>query len=86
MENNVKHYKVDHVLDEAPKVDLNAVKTQREWVFWENYEAKSGEKLAWEESIEQVFEFGDIIMFWQFWNRYPGSNVANIFYNGERLR
>lgn len=76
----------DDVQLESVKIDLNKVKLQRNWVFWENYEAKSGEKLEWSKSIKQIFTFNEIISFWQFWNNYPGSNPSNIFYNGDRLR
>jgi hypothetical protein len=72
--------------EESEIVEQSIVKLQRTWVFWENYESKTGEKLEWSESIKQVFSFNDIISFWQFLNNYPGSNPANIFYNGERVR
>ena len=71
---------------ESGTILLSNVKLQRKWVIWENYEAKSGEKLEWSKSIKQVYTFEDIISFWQFWNNYPGSNPSNIFYNGERMR
>ena len=72
--------------NETQQVELNKVKLNRRWVFWENYESKTGEKLEWSKSIKQIFSFNEIISFWEFWNNYPGSNIANIFYNGERLR
>jgi hypothetical protein len=72
--------------EESKTIDESLVKLQRTWVFWENYESKSGEKLEWSQSIKKVFSFDDIISFWQFLNNYPGSNPANIFYNGERVR
>ena len=71
---------------ESNTVEDSNVRLQRTWVFWENYEAKSGEKLEWSQSIKQIFSFNEIISFWQFWNNYPGSNPSNIFYNGERVR
>ncbi len=72
--------------EESSTVDESLVKLQRKWVIWENYESKSGDKLEWSQSIKKVFSFDDIISFWQFLNNYPGSNPANIFYNGERVR
>ncbi len=72
--------------EEASTVDSSIVKLQRTWVFWENYESKSGEKLEWSQSIKKIYTFDDIISYWQFLNNYPGSNPANIFYNGERVR
>jgi hypothetical protein len=71
---------------ESDTVEENKVKLQRTWVFWENYEPKAGNKLDWALSLKEIFEFSDIITFWQFWNLYPGSSPSNIFYNGERLR
>jgi hypothetical protein len=71
---------------ESETVEEDIVKFQRTWVFWENYEAKSGEKLNYSSSLKEIMTFNDIISFWQFWNSYPGSNPAYIFYNGDRLR
>jgi hypothetical protein len=70
---------------ESETVELEKVKLDRTWVFWENYDAKIG-KLEYEKSIKQIFKFSDILSFWQFWNNYPGSDPSFIFYNGERLR
>jgi hypothetical protein len=86
MENDDTYFSQVQAPVESETVDENLVKLQRTWVFWENYDAKSGEKLEWSKSIQEVFKFNDIISFWQFWNNYPGSNPSNIFYNGERLR
>ena len=70
---------------ESNKVAESLVKLPRTWVFWENYEAKSG-KTDYAMSLKKILEFDDIITFWQFWNHYPGADPAYIFYNGERLR
>jgi hypothetical protein len=70
---------------ESETVEEHLVKLPRSWVFWENYEAKSG-KLDYTMSLKKIFEFSDIITFWQFWNAYPGSDPGFIFFNGERLR
>jgi hypothetical protein len=70
---------------ESETVAESIVKLPRTWVFWENYEAKSG-KLDYALSLKKILEFNDIITFWQFWNAYPGSDTSFIFYNGERLR
>lgn len=86
MDNNEKLFTQVQAPVESDQVEYKAVKFQRNWVFWENYEAKSGEKLEWEKSIKKIFNFSDIISFWQFWNAYPGSDPSNIFYNGERMR
>ncbi len=58
----------------------------RSWVFWENYEAKGSAKMDWNDSIKKIFNFDDIISFWQFWNNYPGSNPSNVFYDGMTLK
>jgi hypothetical protein len=71
---------------ESSAIDQSLVKLQRTWVFWENYESKSGDKLEWSQSIKKIFSFNDIISLWQFLNNYLGSNPSNIFYNGERVR
>lgn len=70
---------------ESETVNKDSVTLNRRWVFWENYQAKQGQ-LAWKDTLKQIFEFNDLISFWQFWNSYPGANIADVFYNGERLR
>lgn len=76
---------------QAPKeeesIRLSTIKFNRSWVFWENYEGKStGAKLDWESSIKKIFNFEDIITFWQFWNNYPGSDPSKIFFNGNSMK
>ena len=34
---------------------------------------------------KEIFTFDDIISFWQFWNKYPGRDTKNIFFNGEYI-
>jgi hypothetical protein len=85
--NYEKYYYQEHITTETEKIELSRVKFQRHWVLWENYEPRSlGKQVDWSETIKNIFSFNDIISFWQFWNEYPGSNPANIFFNGERLR
>jgi hypothetical protein len=86
MENEQNYVSQQQAPIESKTVELCKVKLNRTWVFWENYESKTGEKLEWSKSIKQIFSFNDIVSFWEFWNNYPGSNISNIFYNGERLR
>jgi hypothetical protein len=86
MENEQLFFSQVQAPAEEETVELSKVKLQRKWVIWENYEAKSGEKLEWSKSIKQVYTFNDVVSFWQFWNNYPGANPSNIFYNGERMR
>ena len=86
MDNNEKFSPQLKELEEQSTIDLNNVKLSRSWVFWENYEAKGGTKMDWETSIKKIFNFQDIISFWQFWNNYPGSNPTNIFFDGTSIK
>jgi hypothetical protein len=87
MDNNDNYFSQVQAASESAKVELSKVMLQRQWVFWENYETKYGERqLDWSQAIKKIFSFDDVITFWQFWNDYPGSNPSNIFYNGERVR
>ena len=36
--------------------------------------------------MKEIYTFNDIISFWQFWNKYPGSNTKNIFFNEENIK
>jgi len=86
MDNNENFFSQVQAQEEDSTVDLNSVKLMRSWVFWENYEAKGGAKMDWNDSIKRIFSFNDIISFWQFWNNYPGSNPSSIFYDGMSLK
>jgi len=86
MDNNENFFSQVQAQEDDSTLDLNAVKLMRSWVFWENYEAKGGSKMDWNDSIKRIFSFNDIISFWQFWNNYPGSNPSNIFYDGMSLK
>ena len=66
---------------EKEKVILN-----RSWSFWENYETKTREEKDYSKLLKEVFTFNDLISFWQFWNKYPGSDTKQIFYNGECIK
>lgn len=70
---------------ESTEIPLESVKFKRTWVFWENYAAKS-KTLSYKDSMNAIFEWGDIITFWQFWNNYPGSNANAVFFNGDKMR
>lgn len=86
MEN--KTFTNQDIVEENNKIELNKVKFQREWSFWENYadQTKNGDRLNWEQCIAEIFQFDNLIAFWQFWNNYHGAEASNIFYNGERFR
>ena len=82
MEESDSDSKRDDILNiEREKVLLN-----RSWSFWENYETKTKEEKDYSKLLKQIFTFGDLISFWQFWNKYPGSDTKQIFYNGECIK
>ena len=82
-----KNIILNKIPEESDTIEESLVKLKRGWGFWENYEAKStNQKLKYDESLKKIFSFDDIITFWQFWNKYPGTTPSNIFFNGERIR
>lgn len=87
MENDEKVFTQVNPIEEADLVDRKLVKLSRDWVFWENYEGKPPSvKLDWEASIKKIYEFGDIVSFWQFMNNYQGSDLSKIFFNGQSIK
>ena len=64
---------------------LNNVTFSRTWAFWENYTSKTT-KLSYSESNKKIFKWNDIITFFQFWNKYPGNDIKNIFFDGNNLK
>ena len=87
MENDEKLFSTNQAPEEGDLVDMKLVKLTRDWVFWENYEGKPPSvKLDWEASIKKIFEFSDIISFWQFMNSYQGSELPRIFFNGQSMK
>lgn len=87
MENDEKLFLQVQAPEEGDLVDKKSVKLIRDWVFWENYEGKPpSTKLDWEASIKKIFEFNDIISFWQFMNNYQGSDLSKIFFNGQSIK
>ena len=81
-------------LENAPQedklVEFDLVKLQKTWAFWECYEMMQSqdpkEKKNWKDLQKKIFEFNDIITFWQITNCSPYSKFGDIFYNGERTR
>ena len=69
------------------KVDIpfNSVKLSKSWALWETYSSKT-EELSYEASNKQIFKWNDIITFFQFWNKYPGNDIKNIFYDGNDVK
>lgn len=87
MENDEKFFSQVQALEHSELVDMKLVRLSRNWVFWENYEGKPpSTKLDWEDSIKKIFEFNDIISFWQFMNNYQGSDLSEIFFNGRSIK
>ena len=64
---------------------LNNVIFSKTWAFWENYTSKTS-KLSYSESNKKIFKWNDIITFFQFWNKYPGNDIKNIFFDGNNLK
>ena len=66
--------------------DQEKLKLNRQWSFWENYESKTKQEKDYTKLLKEIFTFSDLISFWQFWNKYPGSETKNIFYNGDCIK
>ena len=64
---------------------LNNVIFSKTWAFWENYTSKTS-KLSYSESNKKIFKWNDIITFFQFWNKYPGNDIKNIFFDGNNFK
>jgi len=82
MEASESNKKEDNQIEkEQEKYKLN-----RTWSFWENYESKTRQEKDYTKLLKEIFSFSDLISFWQFWNKYPGSETKNIFYNGDCIK
>ena len=66
--------------------DQEKLKLNRQWSFWENYESKTKQEKDYTKLLKEIFSFSDLISFWQLWNKYPGSETKNIFYNGDCIK
>ena len=82
-----KHLKTskDIISPKKSDISLESVKFSKSWAFWENYSSKD-KKLSYLESNKQIFKWDDIITFFQFWNKYPGNDIKNIFFDGTDLK
>ena len=69
-------------IDESDTIEKEKVILNRSWSFWENYETKTSKSYV----VKEIYNFDDIISFWQFWNKYPGNEIKNVFYNGEYIK
>ena len=79
------------IITPEKKVDipLSSVKFKKSWAFWESYAPKSKSKsdqLSYHEANKQIFKWSDIITFFQFWNKYPGNDFRNIFFDGNNVK
>ena len=73
-------------LDNSIEKEKEKVLLNRSWSFWENYESKTHEEKNYSKLLKEIFSFKDLISFWQFWNKYPGSETQNLFYNGDCIK
>ena len=62
-------------------IPLSSVKFSKTWAFWESYTSKVI-SLSYEDANKKIFSWNDIVTFFQFWNKYPGNNIKNIFFDG----
>jgi hypothetical protein len=77
--NNI--YSEENIPREAESISENLTRLDQSWVIWENYSDKNNNYI-----LKDIFEFEDIITFWQFWNNYPGSDPTHIFSSGDKIR
>ena len=75
----------DKLTESKDNIPISNVKFSKEWTFWESYICKN-KKLTYEEGNKQIFKWNDLITFFQFWNKYPGNDVKNIFFDGTNVK
>jgi len=75
----------DTKFEESETIEKEKVLLKREWSFWETYESKNRAEKDYSKLLKEIYTFNDIISFWQFWNKYPGSDTKKIFFNGEYM-
>ena len=64
---------------------LNSVQFSKAWTFWETYTSKT-QKLEYANSKRLIFKWNDLITFFQFWNKYPGKDIKNILFDGNKVK
>ena len=64
---------------------LNSVQFKKSWTFWETYISKK-EDLSYDNSNKLIFQWNDLITFFQFWNKYPGKDIQNILFDGNNVK
>ena len=75
----------DIIQEKKEDIPFQSVKFSRTWAFWESYSGKNV-KLRYEKANKQIFSWNDLITFFQFWNKYPGNNPKNIFFDGNDVK
>ena len=76
----------DAKLEESETIEKEKIILNRSWSFWENYESKNKAEKDYSKLLKEIYTFNDIISFWQFWNKYPGNDTKQIFFNGEYMK
>ena len=71
------------IITPQKKVDIpySSVKFSKSWSFFESYIGKTV-KLNYDEGNKLIYKWDDLISFFQFWNKYPGNDIKNIFFDG----
>ena len=59
-------------------IPYSSVKFSKSWSFFESYIGKTV-KLSYDEGNKLIYKWDDLISFFQFWNKYPGNDIKNIF-------
>ena len=68
-------------------IPLSSVKLSKTWAFWESYATKTKTtQLSYNETNKKIFKWSDLITFYQFWNKYPGKDFRNIFFDGNNVK
>ena len=79
-------------LEESDTIELEKVLLNRSRSFWENHKLKNKNKnplqskVDYSETVKEIYTFDNILSFWQFWNKYPGKQSRELFYDGECLK
>lgn len=80
-------------LREQRTIETKKVALPHKWTFWENSEFKKQQHQSNEANvvysehhINSLFTFDNLIAFWQFWNKYIGTEPSQVFYDGESIK
>ena len=85
MEQNLLKTPKDIIPPKKSDIPLQLVQFSKSWAFWENYTNKTKD-LSYDASNKQIFKWNDVVTFFQFWNKYPGNDIKNIFFDGKDLK